>query len=691
MHASKTPGLVLCALAVAGLCSAQVPPIYQDLYAQLTQDIADLQGSVSKVSDGSTFPVTFSAQLTAANSNNGPQLLQPASFTLIQSEIQSLKALGVKAVSVEMSFPMLYAPFFNSIGQPAYQSQFTTFYANVAAAIRAQGMQVIVESQSMIPTGLQSVWGTGLQSFYASLTTFPEYTAARAQAVKTVAQTMQPDYFVLQEEPDTEAAQSGQSSAGAVSGSTTMLSGSIAAARDADIPGMKVGAGLGPWLQSFQLFANSFTRQHCGQTVGGQIQPCISQPMDFLDLHLFPITQQTVYCTPPPNPKPCTSPNFGQNALAIVSTAQSANMPMSISQCWLRKTRDAEWLQVNGDFDEAREAYSFWQPLDHAFLQLVYSLANYSHMLFVVPFNTPNYFAYLAWTGGDPSCTVKTTPACTALQGEGGGNSPALVYGAAQNAAIAVLSSGSYTMVGSGYKNLITSSSPFTVRLAAAGQAEPFATQSIVAAYGSNLSAGTATATAPSTTLNGTTVTVTDSASTSHAAVLFYVSPAQVDFEIPGSAAPGPATVTIRSQSGAAQSAAIEIGSVSPGLFQLSTTGLVAAWALPIVSGVQQNLVPVYQLDTAQNVVPLPLDLGSGTQQYYLELYGTGIRNAKTVTVSAGGTNLPVLFVGAAPGFTGLDQVNVGPLPRSLAGQNSVSLVLTADNQSANLVTIDIK
>jgi len=449
--------LILIELAFAGAGSAQVPSVYQDLYSQLNGDVGDFQGTITGSWNGSKYPVTFAAQLTDANCNNGPGLLQPASFTLIQNEILLLKAIGVKAVSVEVSFPMLDADFFNSIGQPGYQSQFTTFYANVAAAIRAQGLQVIVESQSMIPTGLQSNWGTGLQNYYASLTTFQAYQTARAQTAGLVAQTMQPDYFVLQEEPDTESAQSTQSSAGTVSGSTAMLNASLAAARQANVAGMKIGAGLGSWLQQYQLFANSFTRQHCGQIVSGQTQPCISQPIDFLDLHLFPITEHTVDCSSPPGPKPCTAPNLWQNAMTMLSTANAAGVPMTISQTWLRKVRDGEWLQINGDIQEAREAYSFWAPLDLAFLQSVHDLANYGRMLFVVPFNTQNFSAYIGWTGGDSTCNVSGTQPCTAQQGEGGGNTPAQVFAAVQSAGITSVAAASYTSVGIGYHNLIAS------------------------------------------------------------------------------------------------------------------------------------------------------------------------------------------------------------------------------------------
>ena len=139
------------------------------------------------------------------------------------------------------------------------------------------------------------------------------------------------------------------------------------------------------------------------------------------------------------------------------------------------------------------------------------------------------------------------------------------------------------------------------------------------------------------------------------------------------------------------QTASIQIANVSPGIFQLSTTGLMAAWILPVLSGVQQNLVPVYQLDPQKNVVPLAVDLGGSAQQVYVELFGTGIRNAKTVTVMAGSMSVPVPFFGPAPGFIGLDQLNIGPLPPALAGQGSINVVVTADGQSANIVNFAVK
>ncbi|MGA3100033.1 MAG: SBBP repeat-containing protein, partial [Bryobacteraceae bacterium] len=142
------------------------------------------------------------------------------------------------------------------------------------------------------------------------------------------------------------------------------------------------------------------------------------------------------------------------------------------------------------------------------------------------------------------------------------------------------------------------------VTLSASGQVEALAGESIITVYGVNLASGVflATTVPLPTSLSGNTVTVTDSAGVARPAPLYYVAPGQINFEIPAGTAAGTATVTIQNQNGTIQSTTIQIGSVSPGIFPLNLSGLVAAWVLPVVNGVQQALQPVYQL-VAGNVV----------------------------------------------------------------------------------------
>jgi uncharacterized protein (TIGR03437 family) len=90
-------------------------------------------------------------------------------------------------------------------------------------------------------------------------------------------------------------------------------------------------------------------------------------------------------------------------------------------------------------------------------------------------------------------------------------------------------------------------------------------------------------------------------------------------------------------------------------------------------------------------VIALPVSLGPSTEQVYLELYGTGFRNAKNFTATVGGLGVPVLGAAATSQFVGEDQVNIGPLPRVLAGTGSVNIVITADGQAANTVNVTIQ
>jgi uncharacterized protein (TIGR03437 family) len=50
-----------------------------------------------------------------------------------------------------------------------------------------------------------------------------------------------------------------------------------------------------------------------------------------------------------------------------------------------------------------------------------------------------------------------------------------------------------------------------------------------------------------------------------------------------------------------------------------------------------------------------------------------------------------VLAATAQSQFQGLDQVNVGPLPRTLAGKSNSSIVLQAEGRTANAVTVNFK
>ena len=90
----------------------------------------------------------------------------------------------------------------------------------------------------------------------------------------------------------------------------------------------------------------------------------------------------------------------------------------------------------------------------------------------------------------------------------------------------------------------------------------------------------------------------------------------------------------------------------------------------------------------------VPLDLGSEGDRVFLTLFGTGIcgaAGAAAVRATISDSAVPVLFAGAQGGFAGLDQVNIGPLTRSLVGVGEVNVVVTPAGTTSNTVTIVVK
>jgi uncharacterized protein (TIGR03437 family) len=239
----------------------------------------------------------------------------------------------------------------------------------------------------------------------------------------------------------------------------------------------------------------------------------------------------------------------------------------------------------------------------------------------------------------------------------------------------------------------------------ASGTTSDLTPNGIGSAYGVELATQTATATDTDpntagiqlpTTLGGTTVSVKDSASTSRTAALFFVSPGQVNYQIPNGTVAGVATVTITNGSGGQSTGSVTIASVAPGVFTVlqNGTGLAAA-EVQRVAGQVQTFEPTAQF-TGGAWAAIPIDWKNPTDSLYLVLYGTGVRNVSvltTVNLKIGNTtftNLPAVYAGSQNFFVGVDQVNV-LLPRTLVGSGLVDAVLTVDGKNANTFKLNFK
>ena len=303
---------------------------------------------------------------------------------------------------------------------------------------------------------------------------------------------------------------------------------------------------------------------------------------------------------------------------------------------------------------------------------------------------------------GAPTGTVEFDDATT---GKSLGSSPLQLLGGIYTATLSAKSDPSHMLTAcySGDGNFDTSTSdpqhqsvfanPVNAVNAGSQIAGNYSPNSWLTLYGQNLADSQVIAAQspyPSS-LGGTTVTITDANGNTLQAPLYFVSPGQINMLVPSTAALGLATLTVTNSQGALASTVILITQTSPGLFTASQNGSGTAAAL--VQRVRaadgsQTIEPVVTFDSNGNPVPAPITVGNDS--IYLQFYGTGIRynsSLANVACSINGQNAQVLYAGPAPGFFGLDQVNVA-LPSGFNGHGTVNVAITVEGQAANTVTL---
>ena len=154
--------------------------------------------------------------------------------------------------------------------------------------------------------------------------------------------------------------------------------------------------------------------------------------------------------------------------------------------------------------------------------------------------------------------------------------------------------------------------------------------------------------------------------------------------------------ITVTAGDGRTAAGNLQISSVAPALFSANASGqgVASATVLRLKGNGAQSYEPVAQYDSGlQRFVAVPIDIGQNTDQVFLVLFGSGIRNRSSlvgVVAQIGGTAAEVLYAGAQGGFAGLDQLNIR-VPRSLAGRGEVDVVVLVDGKAANTVRVNIR
>jgi uncharacterized protein (TIGR03437 family) len=162
---------------------------------------------------------------------------------------------------------------------------------------------------------------------------------------------------------------------------------------------------------------------------------------------------------------------------------------------------------------------------------------------------------------------------------------------------------------------------------------------------------------------------------------------------VPNGLANGTAKLAVQQGSTTTQTGTLTIAGSAPGLYSMNMDGadVAAAVALQYSATGQVIQEQLFNCDptASRSCLGVPLSLGSTTDALYVELYGTGIRGAKSVQGFVAGQSVPRQFA-AQGSFAGLDQVKIA-IPTSLSGTGTARVYVVADGVYSNVVSVTLQ
>jgi uncharacterized protein (TIGR03437 family) len=212
------------------------------------------------------------------------------------------------------------------------------------------------------------------------------------------------------------------------------------------------------------------------------------------------------------------------------------------------------------------------------------------------------------------------------------------------------------------------------VTVSAASYTSPVASKEIVAGFGVILPLPTS--------LAGARVIVKDSAGIERVAPLYFISPSQINYQIPDGTALGPASISAFNDNLLLALGSVQIVATAPSIFALNASGFGPAAALDALT-----FLPA----------PFNAELADGAPNF-IAVWGTGLGADATdgggnvfasVTALIDGEEAQVTYAGLAPGFQGANQFNI-QLPLGItSGEHT--LTISRGAMTSNEVTILIQ
>ena len=322
-----------------------IPLEYRALYEELSEKLDRLQARVNSVPRPGNAGTRFGVELLVANSNRGEILLTERVFRATVLTLDRLQSLGVQSIALSIQFPVLVP------SQPR-ADEYLNFYTRVIREIRQRGLAVIVEMGTLFKEPEFSK----LRVDYSQLT-LKKFQVQLRQMAQIVVTDLKPDYLTILTEPDTQSQNTGLDFS--VPNFTSTIRYVVQALEPS---GVLLGAGAGTWSPMAYFSALAKIRQ-----------------LDYIDLHIYPIQRDFVI----------------NRVGRITRIAAGQNKNISIGEAWLYKVSQHELGRIKPVAAFARDVYSFWQPLDGKFIEMLVGLSRHADAEFCSLFWMKYLYGYI--------------------------------------------------------------------------------------------------------------------------------------------------------------------------------------------------------------------------------------------------------------------------------------------------------
>lgn len=327
--------------------SGNIPVGYKGLYTFLD---TSLDGMKVDNEDGN-FSTMVSSNLLIANSNSLPEIADnPRNLTTVGKTLDMFIDMGLKAVDITIQYPTLVKEFPRS-------QDYLEYYKIVFQEAKKRQLKITVEIGSTFTSPMFAK--LPVKDWYEGLTK-ERYCKEKRQMIETIINELGPDYLTLEEEPTTQHTNLGLSYT--VEDAKYYMDYFL---KDLDTKNIPIGAGAGLWDDQgyWDLYLNN-------------------PDLDFINFHIYPIDD----------------PQLKNKLEDLSKRAAEKGKKVVVGEAWLYKTNGHEKLGgpvAMGETVFARDAYSFWQPLDIKFIDTLLDMASTYNWEYVNFFWSKCFFAYV--------------------------------------------------------------------------------------------------------------------------------------------------------------------------------------------------------------------------------------------------------------------------------------------------------